>query len=333
MYIEEDTLDDVLRRVFTHLSDKGSVVRATRGKIKEACGVSIKLTNPLARLSASLDRGVLFSCLGELLWYLRGTASLKVIKHYIPIYKKESEDGYVINGAYGPRLFDFGGVNQFDRAIQTLRDKPTSRRAIISIISAADIARDRKEIPCTNTIQFLIRDNKLNCFVTMRSNDAYKGLLHDVFAFTMLQEIVARELGRELGYYHHTVASLHIYEDDIEKAKIYLEEGLQSTQFAMDKMPNETLIHWLPTILNAEQHYREKKKTRIKFDGLSEYWLDVCRLLKIYARTRGEAPDEDLNEASETTELLNTAIYREIALSRIDSVRERKKTTQLDLLK
>lgn len=332
MFISEDTLDDVLRSVFSHLLNEGHIVRASRGKIVEACGVSIKLTNPLARLSASLDRGILFSCLGELLWYLRGTASLKVIKHYIPIYKKESEDGYVIHGAYGPRFFDFGGVNQFDRVIQTLRDKPTSRRAIISIISAADISRDRKEIPCTSTIQFLIRDDKLNCFVNMRSNDAYKGLLHDFFAFTMLQEIVARELGCELGYYHHTVASLHIYKEDIEKAKGYLDEGVQSTHLAMDRMPEENLSQWLPKVLEAEQQYREKKKAKLKFDGLSEYWLDVCRLLKIYTRTKGDFPEEDLIEAIEATELLSTSIYREIALCRIDSVKERKKTTQLDLL-
>jgi thymidylate synthase len=34
---------------------------------------------------------------------------------------------------------------------------------------------------------------------TMRSNDAYLGLPHDVFCFTMLQEIIARSLGREIG--------------------------------------------------------------------------------------------------------------------------------------
>jgi len=332
LFISENTLDDVLRTVFKLLLDDGKKVRASRGSIREICGVSIKLTNPLARLSASSDRGVLFSCLGELLWYLRGTASLKVIRHYIPIYKKESEDGYLINGAYGPRLFDCNGVNQFERVIQTLDEKPTSRRAIISIISAADIARDRKEIPCTSTIQFLIRDKKLNCFVSMRSNDAYKGLLHDFFAFTMLQEIIARELGYEIGFYHHSVASLHIYTKDIKDAQNYLDEGVQSTELTMNEMPKTSFKKWLPKVLEAEKHYREKKKTKLKFDGISEYWLDVCRLLKIYARTKGEPQEEELLEAVETTELLNTNIYREIALCRIDSVKERKKTNQLDLL-
>lgn len=37
----------------------------------------------------------------------------------------------------------------------------------------------------------------------MRSNDAYLGFPHDVFFFTMIQELVARSLGIRVGDYHH----------------------------------------------------------------------------------------------------------------------------------
>ena len=45
----------------------------------------------------------------------------------------------------------------------------------------------------------------------MRSNDAYWGLPHDVFAFTMLQEILARSLTLELGTYKHAVVLLAVH--------------------------------------------------------------------------------------------------------------------------
>ena len=69
--------------------------------------------------------------------------------------------------------------------------------------------RGRK--PCTCTLQFLARGVKLDLIVYMRSNDVIKGLPHDIFCFTMLQEIAARRLSLEPGIYKHCVGSLHLY--------------------------------------------------------------------------------------------------------------------------
>ena len=59
----------------------------------------------------------------------------------------------------------------------------------------------------------------------MRLNDALVGLPHDVFCFTMLQEIVARSLSVELGGYKHAVGSLHLYKTHVDAAHQFLEEG------------------------------------------------------------------------------------------------------------
>ena len=55
-----------------------------------------------------------------------------------------------------------------------------------------------------------------------------RGPDHDVFAFTMLQEIMARSLGVEVGTYKHAVGSLHLYEDDRQKAQQFDSRGLQA---------------------------------------------------------------------------------------------------------
>ena len=50
------------------------------------------------------------------------------------------------------------------------------------------------DLPCTRTIQFLLRSGHVDAVVYMRSNDAIWGLPYDIFLFTMLQEMLAVEL-------------------------------------------------------------------------------------------------------------------------------------------
>jgi len=47
----------------------------------------------------------------------------------------------------------------------------------------------------------LIRNKQLHMLTNMRSNDAFWGLPHNIFSFTMIQEILARTLSVELGTY------------------------------------------------------------------------------------------------------------------------------------
>lgn len=184
--------------------------KGTRGDNTELLGVSLKLGRPRARLSRSEDRGHPFSALGELLWYLAGRNDLEFIEPYIPRYRREAEGG-VLHGAYGPRLFRAGNaIDQIDNVTKLLRRRPWSRRAVIQLFGAEDLTRDFPEIPCTTTLQFHLREHCLHLTVCMRSNDAYWGLPHDVFCFTMLQEIMARRLDVQLGQYFHYVGSMPV---------------------------------------------------------------------------------------------------------------------------
>jgi thymidylate synthase len=173
MHISADTLDDLLIACFEKLLAEGRAEKAQRGDFLELIGVSLELTNPRARLSRSETKGKPFSCLGELIWYLSGSNLLEPIKWYIPAYEDDAEDDGTLHGAYGPRLFSSLGQNQIANVVSLLRKRHTSRRAVIQLFSANDLARNFGEIPCTNSIQFLCRDNELHCIVSMRSNDAF----------------------------------------------------------------------------------------------------------------------------------------------------------------
>jgi thymidylate synthase len=56
----------------------------------------------------------------------------------------------------------------------------------------------------------------------MRSQDAWIGLPYDVFAATVLHELIAGWLEVKAGDYHHHVDSLHVYQRDMQQADMVL---------------------------------------------------------------------------------------------------------------
>ena len=121
-----------------------------------------------------------------------------------------------------------GSVNQVANILSLLRKKPTSRQAVINTFSAEDLIKEYKDVRRTCTIQFLIRRGQLDAITHMRSNDAFLGLPHDVFAFTFLQEIFSKCLKVKLGTYKHAVGNLHIYDSDCAKVRRFYSGGITS---------------------------------------------------------------------------------------------------------
>ena len=286
MYISEKTLDGLLHRVISKLIRTKDRINASHGAGTEITGVLLQLSNPRARLSRTEQKQHVFSSLGELLWYLSGRNDLEFISYYIPRYIKESDDGQTVHGGYGPRLFKMGGMhNQIENVIDLLRQRPGSRRAAIQLFDAGDIATHYTEIPCTCTLQFMVRKQRLHMLTYMRSNDAFIGLPHDVFAFTMLQEIVARSIGVDLGTYKHAVGSLHLYDHDRNGAEAYLQEGFQQ-RVSMPPMPTGDPWRSISVLHEAEGRIRDGAKVQTGDLGIAPYWQDLVRLLQIFRHFR-----------------------------------------------
>lgn len=275
-----ETLDDLLLNIYPHLIG-APLVDATRGISHELIAVSARIAKPRARLSRSETRGKAFSCLGELIWYLSKSNALAPIKRYISAYANDSEDGETVYGGYGPRLFGTDGQDQVANVIQLLRESPTSRRAVIQLFSAADISVRRKEIPCTTTLQFIARGDSLHMITNMRSNDAYKGLPHDIFCFTMIQEIIARALSLEVGAYHHMVGSLHLYENDVADAQALVSEHYQR-RIEMPPMPVGDPWPAIAKLVESEACVRAGGDLDANELFDDPYWADLVRLLQIF---------------------------------------------------
>jgi thymidylate synthase len=284
VHISAEILDDLMQDVFKKLLRSGKSIKPTKGAALELTGVLLELEHPRARLSSTEMKGTVFSCLGELCWYMSGKNELAPIQYYLDYYRFCSDDGLTVHGGYGPRLFNMRGLNQIENVLKTLKKKD-SRQAVIQLFDAEDIAKDHKDTPCTCTIQFFLRQDRLHMLTNMRSNDVFKGLPHDIFAFTFLQELVASSLDIQLGTYKHAVGSLHLYDDCRTKAKQYLKEGWQE-KVLMPSMPAKDAWSSMNALVDAESKIRTGIEVDIGALKLAPYWADLARLLAIYTYTK-----------------------------------------------
>jgi thymidylate synthase len=175
--------------------------------------------------------------------------------------------------------------NQVTNVISLLRNRSTSRRAVIQLFDASDLASQHKEVPCTCILQFMVRDRRLLLFTSMRSNDAYFGLAHDIFAFTMLQELMARSVGVDVGFYRHFIGSLHLYDTQRQAARAYLREGWQET-VSMPPMPLGDPWAAVRGVGRFEKALRLTGDPPTRPTALDPYWMDLVRLLSVYRAFR-----------------------------------------------
>ena len=126
-------------------------------------------------------------------------------------FTSQTAGNLYFHGAYGPRV-----RQQVRDVVTLLRRDPDSRQAVVTIYDGARDFADEPDIPCTLSLQFMLRHNYLHCHATMRSNDVWWGAAYDVFQFTQLQWTLATVLGADPGMYFHTAGSLHAYERDQE---------------------------------------------------------------------------------------------------------------------
>ena len=110
-------------------------------------------------------------------------------------------------------------AEQIPCIIHELQRDPYSRRAVIDIRRTSDNLLN--DPPCLQHIQFMVRGGKLNMTVLFRSNDACKATFMNAYALTCLQEMVAAEIGADVGSYTHIANSFHAYERDWELLESY----------------------------------------------------------------------------------------------------------------
>tara|TARA_R100000655_G_scaffold34941_1_gene67881 strand:- start:486 stop:1202 length:717 start_codon:yes stop_codon:yes gene_type:complete len=149
--------------------------------------------------------------IAEAAWILSGSNDISYPVKYMKKYQDYSDNGVIMSGAYGPAVY-----RQMHYVLDTLNADINSRQAVMTIWT--ERPQQSKDIPCTLSLQFIVRNSKLHCIANMRSSDVFLGLPYDIFVFSMISTNIANHLGLELGYLTWQAGSAHIYDRDFNKA-------------------------------------------------------------------------------------------------------------------
>ena len=229
---------DILSRVYTE-----GVESSPRGqRTRELLNFHYTLP-PRVRFCSFAARGLKMDYVKqEFLWYLRGDARDISIRKIAKMWDGLIQRDGTINSNYGQYIFahDEGGISNFGRAAGTLIEDPDSRRAVIMILGNHHLNQpESKDYPCTAYLNFHIRQGKLIMHVRMRSQDAIFGMGNDAPTFSFTHELMWSVLrdhypGLQLGEYHHTSDSMHIYERHFDM----VESIIRSPVWDMDENAN-----------------------------------------------------------------------------------------------
>lgn len=196
--------------------------RGIETKEQLCVSTKINMNEPMVNI-ASRKIGKKFRY-AEAAWILSGDNKVSTIAPYSKIISKFSDDGVRFFGAYGVKV-----VDQLPYIIKTLSEDPSSRQAVLNIWRENPMKTN--DVPCTLSLQFLIRNGELNCIATMRSSDAWLGWVYDIYNFSMVSLYVMLQLKSQhkfkynLGHLYLTVGSQHLYKKQFEKAQVCLEKA------------------------------------------------------------------------------------------------------------
>lgn len=266
-------------------------------KVKEIIGFNITIDDPRNRIIISPARKISYRyLLAEFIWYMSGQSHVSTIKDYAPFWASIAAEDGTVNSNYGYRLFGYSPdipYNQWEKTKELFKKDIDTRQAVMHINASYDYTKDTKDRPCTLTLQWFIRDNKLILKVGMRSNDIVMGFGNDVFQFTMLQELMLLQLRQEgfpdleLGPYLHDAGSMHLYDRHFKMVDQVLDNLTTEDTIPKAMKPMELKDTDIANLIAVEKNWRENYDIEKNEDtyldiiampeylALSQYWQNL----------------------------------------------------------
>jgi thymidylate synthase len=237
------------------ISHLGSVL--TNGAVISPRGISTKefisnrivtgLSQPIITVA---ERELSYKFMAaEAAWILSGGSFVEEIAPYAPSIAKFSDDGITFRGAYGPKV-----VEQIGYIVDTLVADQESRQAVMTIWR--ERPAPSKDIPCTVSVQFFIRNGMLYCIDNMRSSDLWLGYPYDIFNFSMLSLSIRNHVSARLntqigmGAMILNAGSSHLYERNWAKSH----EIFMRYHHLLNNPDKQIVTHMVPDHLYEATH-------------------------------------------------------------------------------
>ncbi len=241
------------KEILATLAKEGHAAMPRGKKILEIVGYrsEVNMQYPIL-LNPGRGLGYKFLC-AEAFWILTGDDRVATIAPYSKAVSQYSDDGVVFAGAYGPKVRE-----QLPYVLDILEKDPYTRQAVMTIWRESP--KPSKDIPCTVSVQWIVRDGVLFCIDTMRSSDTWMGWPYDVFNFSMLSAYIYLHLKHNCGFKMYNLGSLiltagsqHLYEENLIMAEFCFNSPIRKpTWFDVNRFtsPSDLLI-WLDKMRNS----------------------------------------------------------------------------------
>jgi thymidylate synthase len=180
------------------------------------------------------------SIIHELLWFLSGDTNIRYLRdNGVSIWDEWATDTGELGPVYGAQwrnwiTADGRRIDQIAQLLQDLRERPDSRRHIVSAWNPAllpDETRSPVENaamglqalpPCHTMFQFHVAGGRLSCQLYQRSADVFLGVPFNIASYSLLTMMVAQVTGYEPGDFIHTFGDVHIYLNHLEQVDTQL---------------------------------------------------------------------------------------------------------------
>ncbi|MEO7990709.1 MAG: thymidylate synthase [Chryseolinea sp.] len=167
------------------------------------------------------------SIIYELLWFLNGDTNIKYLKdNGVSIWDEWADEDGNLGPVYGYQWRSWparngGKIDQISKLIEQLKQKPDSRRHMVTAWNPADVD-DMALPPCHALFQFYVADGKLSCQLYQRSCDTFLGLPFNIASYALLTHMIAQQCNLEVGDFVWTGGDVHLYSNHLDQTKIQL---------------------------------------------------------------------------------------------------------------
>lgn len=167
------------------------------------------------------------SIIHELLWFLTGDTNVKYLQENgVRIWNEWANPDGSLGPVYGYQWRSWPApdgrqIDQISQVVESLKNKPDSRRHIVSAWNVGQI-NEMNLPPCHILFQFYVANGKLSCQLYQRSADIFLGVPFNIASYALLTLMMAQVTGLQPGDFVHTLGDAHIYLNHIEQVKLQL---------------------------------------------------------------------------------------------------------------
>ena len=145
------------------------------------------------------------------IWQMQSNDVRKLQDMNVHIWDEWMQEDGTIGKAYGYQLAKY---KQVDNLIKTIKEDPTSRRMITTLWNIEDLPEMALQ-PCAFQTLWNINKGKLNCMLTIRSNDWFLGNPFNIAQYAALVHMIAQVTNYKPGRLTVCINDVHIYENHI----------------------------------------------------------------------------------------------------------------------